>query len=83
MKKLNEAVDDLVSRPDPKAAQGEDKSIRAAVAAHGMTTVHARGKRILEITNGAATNVLTTTQHIQDGVIQLRTKIGELFCKVE
>ena len=82
-KKTEGCGDHLIARTNAKASQGQHEGIGPAVTTHGMATAHAFGERVLEGFDLGSTDVLPTSQHLQDGIIELRPEVGELIFEAE
>ena len=62
--KTERAGDHLIAGANAQAAQGQDQSVGAAVAAHGVLAANAGGKGLLEAFDLRSTDVLTAAQHL-------------------
>ena len=81
--KTERAGDHFIAGANAQATQGQDQSVGAAVAAHGVLAANTGGKRFLEAFDLRSTDVLTAAQHFEHRLFEVHTKIVDLLAEAE
>ena len=74
-KKLKEAGDDLITRTNAKAPEGQDQRIGAAIAANSVLAAAKTGEGLLKALDDRPTDVLTAAQNIEYGLFEVVPQI--------
>ena len=74
-KKTEGGGDDLITRTNAKAPEGQDQRIGAAVAAHGVLAAAKTGEGLLKALDDRPTDVLTAAQNIEYGLFEVVPQI--------
>ena len=74
-KKTEGGGDDLITRTNAKAPEGQDQGIGAAIAAHGVLAAAETGKSLLKALDDRPTDVLTAAQNIEYGLFEVVPQI--------